>query len=96
MDASFHFVHVGIGTLYVGDILECHDVWLLNSEVRESRRLERKRGGEEPPHAPGRKLRNFGRPVSGDDTTTWLVLSVFLTPVGKVNLYDVVRCQVGL
>jgi len=31
-------------------------------------------GGEEPPHAPGRKLRNFGRPVSGDDTTAWLVL----------------------
>ena len=26
------------------------------------------------PHAPGRKLRNFGRPVSGDDTTAWLVL----------------------
>ena len=73
----------------------------VSSEVRESCRLELKRGNEDHPHAPGRKLRNFGRLVSGDDTTAWHVLRgkvlfFFFFIVGKVNLYDGVRCQVGL
>ena len=92
-----HLVHVAIGTLFVDNILECHEVCLcVSSEACESRRLELRRGGG------SRTLQEENCVILGGPSAVMtrqpglFCANKFFFIIGKVNLYDGVRCQVEL